>query len=374
LKPRLRGPLFFSGIACFAALAAFCFDKKPQAAPPAAMPMAAVPAVSPSRVLVVLNAADPGSRAVAEYYVQKRHIPEANVIRVVAPLGDEWNTSGFRSVLEDVVRRRAGADPAIDYVVLARGIPFRISDMQRSGGFSIDSVLATCLMNPRPPAHAPNPYFGQSGRFTRARFGGLLLVTRLDGPTVEDAKRLVDSSVGAKAVMGPFFLRDSFIMPMKDARDALVSRGFRVEWIEGYNNSKYPAYQGSGGPFMGHWGAGPHDTQFSADEYAAMRFLPGAICDLTWSVSAAGLRDIKSQANIAVMLRNGAAGAQGYVSEPFSDTVSLPGIVLDRYTRGYNLAESFAMGERYVNWKQIVVGDPLCAPYAAKVPNPRPLP
>ena len=236
--------------------------------------------------------------------------------------------------------------------------------MVSRGGLSTDSYLATCLVTPRPAPHSINPCFAATTRFRRARYGGLLLVTRLDGTSRAGAIGLTTSALGAKPARGPFYLRDSFCMDMEPARDTLAGRGFQVRWIQGFNNPRYPRYQDDGGPFMAHWGAGPHDTQYTEATYQALRFLPGALCDLTWSTSAAGLRDPHSVGSIAAMTERGAAGAQGYVSEPFCDAISKPDIVLDRYTRGYNLAESFWMGSMFINWKQVVLGDPLCAPYA----------
>ncbi len=323
-------------------------------------------ALSPDRVLVVCNAQIPDSRAITAYYTGRRKIPAQNVIRIVCPETDEWKWAEYKTALEDAVKRRALADPKIDYVVLTRGIPFRLSDRQQDGGYGTDGVLATCLMTPRPVAKTVNPYYYANERFARAKFKNMLLVTRLDGPTREDAIKLVDSSLAAKPFIGPFYLRDSFVLPMKPAVDILRARGFSVTYLEGINNKKYPLYQGPGGPYMAHWGAGQHDDQYSEAEYKQITFLPGALGDITWSMSAYNLRIEGSAGNIATMTARGAAGAHGYVSEPFSDTISKPEVVLDRYTHGFSLAESFGMGSSYIYWKDLVLGDPLCAPYAAK--------
>lgn len=319
--------------------------------------------VTPERVLLVLNARSPGSREVAAYYARKRRLPDANVLRIDCPESDEWKAGEYRERLERFVRDRARRDPKLDAVVLTRGVPFRFSDFGTDGGYSVDSVLATCLLPSAPKGKCANLYFGAHTRFSCERFG-MLLVTRLDGPSVEVAKRMVDSSLAAKPAAGPFFLRDSFCLGMKPANEALTRRGFSTLWVEGHNNPRHPDYGEGNGPFMAHYGAGPHDTQFSPQEYAAMRFLPGAVADLTWSVSAAALRRADSAGNVATLAANGAAGAQGYVSEPYADAVSRPEVVLDRYTRGHTLAESFYAGTPYLHWKQVVLGDPLCAPYA----------
>jgi hypothetical protein len=42
--------------------------------------------------------------------------------------------------------------------------------------------------------------------------------------------------------------------------------------------------------------------------------------------------------------------------------IASPTILLDRYTRGWTLAESFYAASRFVGWEDIVIGDPLCQP------------
>lgn len=323
------------------------------------------PPVSPDRVLLVFNTRKPESRTLADYYAAKRRIPDANILRLSLPETDECTLADYRVSIENFVRDRARANPRIEYVVLGPGFPFRLADFGSGGGYSVDAVLATCLMTPRPTGKRANPYFNAKERFSRAKFGNLLLVTRLDGVTAQGARKMVDSALKAQPLSGPFYLRDSFVMGMKPANNILKQRGLETDWVEGYNNAAFPRYQGLHGPYMAHWGAGPHDTQFSQEEFAAMTFLPGALSDITWSVSAAGLRNRDSKGNIALLTGSGAAGAHGYVSEPFADAVSKPEIVLARYTRGFNLAESFYMGSPYIYWKVLVLGDPLCAPYAA---------
>jgi hypothetical protein len=60
---------------------------------------------------------------------------------------------------------------------------------------------------------------------------------------------------------------------------------------------------------------------------------------------------------------------KGYVSEPLTLGLCRADILFGRYTAGYTLAESFAAASPLVKWKDVVVGDPLCAPY---VPERRP--
>lgn len=73
------------------------------------------------------------------------------------------------------------------------------------------------------------------------------------------------------------------------------------------------------------------------------------------------------QSLIADLVHEGITGVQGYVSEPYVNAISLPGILYPRYTDGYNLAESFYMASDEMRWKNLIVGDPKVAPYATRV-------
>lgn len=336
---------------------------------------------APRRVLIVYNAQSLESVSLAQNYAQARGVPETNLIGLACPTTDELQRAEYESTILPFVRERAASDPEIAYVVLMRGVPFRFSDWGNYGGYAVDSVLATCLMTLPPPTapNAPlagmtapspqrrlrNPYFGVNERFERSNYGGMLLVCRLDGPTNGDAFRPVESARNAKPVRGYFYLRDSFCMPMGACNAVLTRKSLETEYVTPANNPLAPRYEGTKPPYMAHWGAGPHDTQYSDAEFAKLRFLPGGLCDLTWSASAIDLRKSTAKAGINLLTAYaGAAGAHGFVSEPYCDSVSRSEIVLERYTRGYNLAESFYMGSPYLHWKDVVLGDPLCAPYA----------
>ena len=66
----------------------------------------------------------------------------------------------------------------------------------------------------------------------------------------------------------------------------------------------------------------------------------------------------------ADLIVQGATGVKGYVSEPYTFALCRVDILFDRYTSGRNLAESFWAATPLLKWKDIVIGDPLCAPYA----------
>jgi len=98
-------------------------------------------------------------------------------------------------------------------------------------------------------------------------------------------------------------------------------------------------------------------------------FYPGSLGETYVSTSGrtfnlpANWPNYTGQSLVADLIVKGITGVSGYVSEPYLSAMVNPKILFDRYTKGYNLAESYYMAIRNVYWKTVVIGDPLCAPY-----------
>ena len=90
------------------------------------------------------------------------------------------------------------------------------------------------------------------------------------------------------------------------------------------------------------------------------RWLPGALAETFVSTSARSftLPPTYGQSLIADLIAEGLTGAKGYVYEPFLNAVAHPDILFDRYTRGFNLADSYYMASAFMSWMDVVVGDP----------------
>jgi Tfp pilus assembly protein PilF len=64
------------------------------------------------------------------------------------------------------------------------------------------------------------------------------------------------------------------------------------------------------------------------------------------------------------LVREGITGVSANVAEPLLDAIVRPQILFPAYLSGFNLAESFYLATPYLSWQGIVIGDPLCAPFA----------
>jgi hypothetical protein len=116
-----------------------------------------------------------------------------------------------------------------------------------------------------------------------------------------------------------------------------------------------------------------------------MGFVPGALAatyvssdartfhepPATWTPSdnwknASSLFEGSPQSLIGDLIREGATGAAGHVTEPFLQSTIRPNILFPAYFAGFNLVESFYLAMPHLSWQTVVIGDPLCAPFPRK--------
>jgi uncharacterized protein (TIGR03790 family) len=368
---RVRSLAFLIGVATLVATFGCRSEPAPAQAPPPP------PGRAEDRVLVVHDALDPGSIAVADYYCRSRSIRADRRLAVRADPVDEISLADYQAHLEAPVRvflDDAARKDSIDFIVLARGIPLRIRD----NDCSVDAFLGAMDLPEEPPSHREaaglrrlaNPYYLQTRRFRHAEVG-TYIVTRLDGYEVADALALVDRSLAARAEPGPFLLD---LDPRRDrpgygevnaaarrAADLLRGRGLRVV-LEDTN-----VFASGPGPLAGYFSWGSNDGSFDSRTYRGLRFLPGALAETAVSTSGRTFRPCTGGQSLAAdLVADGVTGVKAYVSEPLTVSLCRTDILFDRYTAGYTLAESFAAASPLVKWKDVIVGDPLCAPYARR--------
>lgn len=326
------------------------------------------------RVLVLWNRQVPEGKELAEFYAQKRGVPPQNIFRINV-LKDE-DTSFVElnnNVFTEVRKKVASLGGPIDFILLCKGIPIRVYD---DAHFSLDAYVSTMDMTIEPLRQLSgegikklaNPYFGKDEPFSKKKYG-FYLVTRLDGYSFADAKQLVINSINAKPEKGPFLFdrmggkNDAGRQQLEGLLDAagssLKQRGFEATVDPNFDYVK-PA-----GPLAGYCGWGSNDPHFSNDTYQSLRFKPGAIAETFVSTSARTFRPTSGgQSLIVDLIKNGVTGVKGYVKEPYTFAMAQPQILFPRYTAGYTLAESFYMASPVIKWRDLIVGDPICAPYA----------
>ncbi len=334
-----------------------------------------VPTDSPGRkVLVILNMDDVQSVQIGMYYVKKRQVPKSNIVMLHCSTDEEVTQSVYDETIEKPVTTalKASKNP-VDYMLFIKGVPIRVKE----NGYSVDCEVATAEAKSLVKEHKTeigplyfieNPYFNKAEHFSRAKFG-YCLPCRLDGYTMEDAEALVDNSLAAKPQKGPFLLDgtdsrntggyESLNKDLGTAAEVLKKKNLDVVYDPG------PTFVGSDLPLEGYASWGSNDAKFDVNVYRSLKFKPGAISETFVSTSGRTFRPTNDggQSLVADLIHQGVTGIKCYVSEPYVFALARPALLFDRYTSGYNLAESFWMASLTMRWKEIVIGDPLCNPY-----------
>lgn len=378
-------------------------------------------AATPAEVLLLINDSSPTSVAVGDDYAKKRQIPNVLHVKCMDSAVSQNNETipykDFLTEIEGPVATALASNPAINYIVLTRGIPIRVAGAptgEADSGqrlASLDGQLAALGYDTLPGAaiirfNDPagyaigrawlNNYWNQTAPFSHAQFGGYL-VTRLDGYSLADATALVTRAIKSEEGLGAgdilldvetdFGISDPANQPktidakviraelpystwngdMVHAGDDLTAAGIPVELAE---TTRFVGRQSN---LLGYFSWGSNDDHFKYAAYHSLTFAPGAVGDTAVSTSARSFfRQQFGQSMIADLIAQGITGVKGYTDEPLLQGISSPTLVLGRYTQGYNLAESFYAGSRFVGWTDVVVGDPLTTPYpGAEVDLPR---
>jgi uncharacterized protein (TIGR03790 family) len=348
-------------------------------------------------VAVVVNDNSTDSIKVADHYVKRRGVPASNVIHIRTSVNETIDRPAYLATIELPVSgafSQRGLEDRILYIVLTKGVPLRI---QGDGGpqgtvGSVDSELALSYrrmtgLSTAARGPLPNPYFlgskpvSEAKPFTHRDFD-FYLVTRLDGFTVDDVIGLIDRGL-APVKTGKVVL---------DQQDKLVNRTGE-DWLEEAATRLTAAGQGDRvllektvtgvrdvESVLGYYSWGSNDPRNRVRKFN-LGFVPGAIAGMFVSSDArtfkeppaewtpTGDTDQKKwyagtpQSLIGDLIREGVTGVSGHVAEPYLQNTVRPEILFPAYLAGMNLAEAFYLGMPSLSWQNIVIGDPLCAPF-----------
>ena len=351
-------------------------------------------------VAVVINDASPDSKEIGDYYIKARSIPLENVIRIQAPTDETVQPAVFLQSIQQPIANalsRGNLQDRILYIVLTKDIPLRIAGTGGQDGTvaSVDSELTVLYrrltgVNVPTRGRVDNPYFLGSRPVAEARpFShrehDIYLVSRLDAFTVQEVKALVDRAART-AREGQIVL---------DQRDVLVNR-LGEDWLGQAAENIVKAGHGERvvlettpkpardvSPVMGYFSWGSTDPQNRVRTFK-MDFVPGAIGATFVSTDARTMKEPPAawqptntndratwfggspQSLVGDLIREGLTGVAGQVSEPYLQSAVRPDVLFPAYLSGFNLVESFYLAIPHLSWQTVVIGDPLCVPFARR--------
>jgi uncharacterized protein (TIGR03790 family) len=240
---------------------------------------------------------------------------------------------------------------------------------------SVDSELTLMMVGPYQLAQwLPNPFHARYDSLLSIKGirGKTLMVGRLDGPTPETAKRLVDDAMATEEVglKGIFYI---------DARGLTNNDGThsRYSWYERHLINLYKILKEKASievvidnapePFP--VGACPN-----AALYCGWYSLGNYVDSFTWQKGAVGfhvasgeastLREKESNVWCKRMIEEGVAATLGPVEEPYLLSFPLPDHFFPLLTSGkIPLLEVYFRTTPHISWRQILIGDPLYTPF-----------
>jgi uncharacterized protein (TIGR03790 family) len=348
-------------------------------------------------VAVVINENSPESIEIGEYYARKRTLPASNVIRIRTSANEQIDRGAYTATIELPVASalaRGGLQDRVLYIVLTKGVPLRIAGTSGGAG-TVSSVDSELTLLYRRTVGTPvelrggtvNPYYlgnkpiSEAKPFTH-RERDIFLVTRLDGYTVADAKGLVDRAM-SPSTGGQIVLDQQDKLTNRTGEDWLSEAAKRLEaagfgdrvlletTVKGVRDIK---------PVLGYYSWGSNDPRNRVRSFG-LGFVPGAIAGMFVSTDARTFQEPPAdwvptgdedkskwfagsgQSLIGDLVREGVTGAAGHVAEPLLAATVRPEILFPAYLAGFNLAEAYYLAMPAISWQNVVLGDPLCAPF-----------
>jgi len=387
-------------------------------------------ALQPEEILLIVNKNVPASLELARYYSQKRQIPAENLLIVSMTDEEDCSRKAYQQKLQQPLRKFLNRQqgPQIRCLLLFYGIPLRVAApelssqqwrevedlkhsrkqldwelknrqltaaqkqqrqqkseqlgtqldqlQRREQRAAVDSEIALVL-NPTYPLEKwlANPYFiGFQKQRAQLPFNKdqVLFVSRLDAPTPDIVRRIIDDSLNAEnqGLSGQAYFDARW--PLSDKKNL---QGYAL-----YDASIHKAADVTGklSSFPVH--LDQKETLFQAGEapqaalYCGWYSLGKYVDAFAWQKGAVGyhiassecttLKQPGSQVWCKRMLEDGVAATIGPVAEPYVQGFPLPelffGFLLDGY---YTLAESYFLSLPYLSWQMVLIGDPLYRPF-----------
>jgi len=365
-------------------------------------------------VVVLYNSRVPASKAVAEHYAALRHVPAKQMFGFALTTNEVITRADFTDFLQkplahdleraglwkfgEVEVAANGPQPAhtelrvamskIRYAVLCYGMPLKIAPSPvpdplaekiakvefRRDEAAVDSELAwlplfrmTVLL----AGPLPNLFYGCTNRALLTPTNGVLMVSRLDGPTPEIASQLVDKAMAAEnnglwgrayidtrgltRTNDEYYLGDEWL---RGSAEICRRLGFDVvtdtnpaTFSESFPMSQIAIYAG--------WYDGDVSGPFLLPK---VEFMPGAFAYHLHSFSAYTVRST-TEHWCGPLLAKGATCTMGCVYEPFLQFSPNIAFFLQSLGNGYTFGEAAWASQVALSWQSTVLGDPLYQPF-----------
>lgn len=386
-------------------------------------------------VLLICNARHPYSRQMADYYARARKVPAENLVSVTVDEDESCSRAVYDQAIRSPVRQKLAvlsAHKTIRCLLILPGLPLRVhgpdlnadaekqrqhledqktvlikvmaglrkeddkirekltgelADLEQqvrllSSGHrqaSLDSELALIRFDTYDLAGwLPNPLFvgfaGQRGLLDRSN---VLLVSRLDGPSEQIVRRIIDDSLAVEeaGLRGAAYFDARWpetAGPGGDGTSANAYQRFdqtihraadqvrRDGRLTVVLDDAERLFQDDECPY-----AALYCGWYSLARYvSAFQWRKGAVGYHIASAECTTLIQPDSQVWCKRLLEEGVAATIGPVAEPYIQAFPLPDVFFTLLLDGQlTLAECYMLSLPYLSWQMVLIGDPLYRPF-----------
>ena len=243
---------------------------------------------------------------------------------------------------------------------------------------SVDSELALVLTEDYPLEDwLPNPFFlGFRRQELLLKRNDVLIVSRLDGPTADIVRRVMDDTVAVErtGLQGTAYFDARWKKPENKKPengyalyDAALHRAAETLTVGGrlpvILDDRTELFEEGTCP-----DAALYSGWYSLANYIdAFTWVPGSIGFHIASSECATLKQENSRVWCLRMLEEGVAATIGPVYEPYVQAFPLPDLFFSKLTEGYlTLGEVYLISLPFLSWHMVLVGDPLYLPFKPK--------
>jgi uncharacterized protein (TIGR03790 family) len=387
-------------------------------------------ALEPAEVLVIANDKTDHSVELAHYYMQKRGIPAINLLVLSTPPTEVCSRQDYAALVAAPVReflQQRTLRPRIRCLSLMYGLPLKVrptkpdiaeraalklleaekSDLEAQLATakdkknrdtasintrlreldrkiallrasdqwaSLDSELALVRLGKYALAGwIANPYYrGARNLNNGVRKDDVLMVSRLDGPSPQIVRRIIDDSLAVEknGLHGIAYFDARWPAPddpppsayalydrsIHLAAERVKKSGRLSVVIEETQKLFQPGQCPDAALYCGWYSLAKYVDAFS--------WRPGAVGYHIASAECATLKKKDSQVWCKRMLEKGVAATLGPVGEPYVQAFPPPEIFFGFLVKGYlTLAECYLASTPFWSWKMVLIGDPLYRPF-----------
>lgn len=351
-----------------------------------------------SQVLVIYNKADPDSKKLADFYQVARKIPENQILGLTLPNQKDISRKEYETTLLKPLREHFTKENwwkrskdqngvmrptqnRIRAIVLMHGVPLRIKAesvaaaeaklppnqlMANTDQASVDSELMLFGVDiPTTKGPVANAYFSSPYPLSKSRIPHLVLVNRIDAPTLEVCRRMIIDAVATEkhGLWGRAYIDISNKFPQGDAwLENIVSDNLKLgisTVTDRFNDTLPKNYPMSEAAMYYGWYERDVNGPFLNPSF---KFRPGAIAFHIHSYSAEQMTNANKNWSAALLTR-GATATVGNVYEPFLHQSHQLNILHDRLLKGWTFAEAAGAAINVSSWQGVALGDPLYRPF-----------